>query len=168
MLRIFARTLLCVVALIVATLTAHAQTSPLLHQPAPAFTRPSLNGSTVSLSAYKGKVVLLNFWATWCPPCRVELPRFAQWQRELGHSGLRVIAVSMNDSPAPVRAQLKRAPLPFPVLMGDSNLGSVYGDILGLPVTFLIARDGTIVRRFEGEANLDDLHNTIKSLLATH
>ncbi len=152
-----------------AALSACAQSappSPLLHHKAPAFTRRALSGDSVSLTSYRGKVVLLNFWATWCAPCRVELPRFAQWQRELGSSGFQVIAVSMDDSPAPVRATLRRSPLTFPVLMGDLKLAASYGGVLGLPVTFLIARDGTIVRRFEGETNLDELHKAIQLLLA--
>ncbi|MDE3200984.1 MAG: TlpA family protein disulfide reductase [Acidobacteriota bacterium] len=152
-----------------ATLGAGAQAtsaSALLHHKAPAFSHRALSGDTVSLDAYKGKVILLNFWATWCGPCRVELPRFAQWQRELGAKGFQAVAVSMDDSPAPVRAALKRKPLPFPVLMGDAKLAESYGGVLGLPVTFLIARDGTIWHRFEGETNLDAMHAAILALLA--
>ena len=152
-----------------ATLFVPAQSAPHvtpLHHKAPAFTRRALSGQTISLSAYKGKVVLLNFWATWCTPCRVELPRFAQWQRQLGPSGFQVIAVSMDDSPSTTRATLKRSLPPFPVLMGDAKLAESYGGILGLPVTFLIARDGTVVRRLEGETNLDDLHAAVQALLA--
>jgi cytochrome c biogenesis protein CcmG/thiol:disulfide interchange protein DsbE len=166
--------LVCAVALTAAALATPPQTdhkapplsTSLLHHKAPQFTRRALDGHSVSLSAYKGKVVLLNFWATWCGPCRVELPRFAQWQRELGPSGFQVVAISMDDSPSPVRSFLKRTPLPYPVLMGDARLGAAYGNILGLPVTYLIARDGTIVHRYEGESNLDEMNISIQSLLS--
>lgn len=140
-----------------------AAESTLLHKPAPQFVRQDLSGKTVSLRAYRGKVVLLSFLATWCAPCQQELPQFAAWQHEIG--GLQVIAVSMDDEPAPVRALVRKLGLQFPVVMGDAALGKRYGGVLGLPVTFLIARDGTVAERFEGEARLAEIENRVKELL---
>jgi thiol-disulfide isomerase/thioredoxin len=144
----------------------------LLHRPAPAFSRRSLDGARVRLRSYRGKVVLLNFWATWCPPCQVELPQFAAWQTKYNADGLQVIAISMDDDPAPVRALARRFHLGFPIILGDPAIGSLYGGVLGLPVTFLIARDGTVVSRFEGaaenEAQLADLETAVRQLLAQH
>ena len=138
----------------------------MLHRPAPQFVGRNLNGKAVSLRAYRGKVVLLNFWATWCAPCQQELPRFAAWQRRYGADGLQVIAVSMDDSVGPVRALVRKLDLDFPVTMGDATLGQRYGRVLGLPVTFLIARDGTVADRFEGEGHSAEMEKRAKQLLA--
>lgn len=144
---------------------AAAGPEALLHHPAPQFARNDLAQHRVDLAAYKGKVILLNFWATWCAPCQIEIPRFAQWQKSLGARGFKVIAVSMDDSPAPVQAFLRRRPVPFPVLMGDDQLGSQYGGILGLPITFLIDRHGTIAAEFKGEPRLPQMETEIRRLL---
>lgn len=154
--------LMCAAALLRA---APAPTS-LLHKPAPAFSRKDLNGNRVSLRLYRGKVILLNFWATWCGPCRLELPRFAEWQKQYGPDGLQVIAVSMDDSARPVRAFVRKLNLNYPVILGDGKLGTRYGGILGLPVTFLIARDGRVTARIVGESDLAAMENRVKELLA--
>ncbi len=138
----------------------------LLSKPAPEFVRSDLGGKPVDLKAFHGKVVLLNFWATWCGPCQVELPRFSQWQRQYGPSGLQVIAVSMDDAAPPVRAVVQKLHLDIPVVMGDDKLGTLYGGVLGLPITFLIARDGVIVQRREGAADLPAMEAQIRQLLA--
>jgi cytochrome c biogenesis protein CcmG, thiol:disulfide interchange protein DsbE len=153
--------LMCFAALVCAT---PAPTS-LLHKAAPAFTRNDLNGNRVNLRDYRGKVILLNFWATWCGPCRLELPRFAEWQKQYGPEGLQVISVSMDDSARPVRAFVHKLNLNYPVLLGDGKLGTRYGGILGLPVTFLIARDGRVSARM-GEGDLPAMENRVKELLA--
>lgn len=141
-----------------------AAESALLRKPAPQFVRQDLSGRAVNLRAYRGKVVLLSFWATWCAPCQQELPQFAAWQHEFG--GLQVIAVSMDDDAAPVRALVHKLGLQFPIAMGDAALGKRYGGVLGLPVTFLIARDGTVAERFEGEVPLAQMEKRIEELLA--
>lgn len=127
-----------------------------------------LAGRTVSLRAFRGKVVLLNFWATWCAPCQIELPRFAAWQRKYGPEGLQVIGVAMDDAPGPVRARVRKLGLEFPVMMGDAAIGTRYGGVLGLPVTFLVARDGTVAARFAGETSLEEMEKEIQGLLAGH
>jgi thiol-disulfide isomerase/thioredoxin len=110
--------------------------------------------------------VLLNFWATWCAPCRLELPRFAAWQRKYKQQGLQVIAISMNDDAEPVRAFVRSFALDFPVVMGDAAIGERYGGVLGLPITFLVARDGTIAARLEGESQSVDMEEKLEQLLA--
>ncbi len=143
-----------------------AQRVDLVHKAAPEFVRTDLAGKQIDLIKYRGKVVLLNFWATWCTPCQVELPKFESWQSKYGDNGLQVLAVSMDDEDAPVRKTVRRLHLTFPVMMGDAKIGDAYGDVLGLPITFLIDRDGTVVAKIKGETDLAHLETRVKKLLA--
>jgi cytochrome c biogenesis protein CcmG/thiol:disulfide interchange protein DsbE len=149
----------------VAALGIGAAQPSLVHRPAPVFVRTSLSGQRIDLAAYRGKVVLLNFWATWCGPCQVELPRFSAWQKQYGPTGLQVVAVSMDDDATGVRPVVRKLKLDFPVIMGDERLGKLYGGVLGLPVTFLIGRDGKVAARIEGGADLHAMEGKIKQLL---
>jgi cytochrome c biogenesis protein CcmG/thiol:disulfide interchange protein DsbE len=137
----------------------------LVYKAAPQFVRRDLGGHRIDLKSYRGKVVLLNFWATWCAPCQVELPRFEAWQRKYGGEGLQVVTVSMDDGYAQVRSTVRRLHLDFPVVMADAKLGEAYGGVLGLPVTFLIGRDGVVVAKIKGETDLDALELRLKRLL---
>jgi len=134
-------------------------------QDAPDFTRTDLAGKSVALRTYRGKLVLLNFWATWCGPCLSEIPRFAQWQRRYGPAGLQILGVSMDDDPAPVRAAYQKFHLSYPVVMGDAQLGVLFGGVLGLPYSYLIDPRGRIVDRFEGEPDLKRMEARIHELL---
>ena len=145
--------------------SGHAAQS-LLNRPAPLFSRPDVNGGRVSLADLRGKVVLLNFWATWCAPCRVEIPRFMQWQQQYGRQGFQVVGISIDDTDAPVRTFVHTMRLNYPVVMGDAELGQAYGGIFGVPVSFLIDRQGIIRGRIEGEANPRTLEFQIRKLLA--
>jgi cytochrome c biogenesis protein CcmG/thiol:disulfide interchange protein DsbE len=145
---------------------ASAQSSSdLLHKVAPQFSRPDLNGRQINLKDYRGKVVLLNFWATWCASCQVELPRFEEWQKRYSKDGLQVLTISMDDGDAPVRKTVRKLHLALPVVMGDAKLGESYDGVLGLPVTFLIARDGTVVAKIKGETDLGALETRLRQLL---
>jgi len=121
--------------------------SSLLHKTAPEFVRTGLNHQRVDLKAYRGKVVLLDFWATWCAPCQVEMPRFAAWQSQYGPRGLQVIGVSMDDDPA------------------DALLGELYGGVLGLPLTYLIDSKGVVRAEFQGEADMNVMEKQLQTLL---
>lgn len=135
---------------------------------APDIARADLRGAPVSLAALRGKVVLLNFWATWCAPCRVEMPRFVAWQKQYGVDGLQIVSVSIDDSEPPARALVERMHLDYPVVMGDAKLGERYGGVLGVPVTFLIDRRGVIRARIDGETDLGALQGKIEAMLAAH
>ena len=135
---------------------------------APGFSLSALDGGSVDLGKYRGKAVLLNFWATWCGPCKLEMPRFMQWQKEYGAQGLQVIGVSIDDSAAPARAFAQKLKLNYPVVMGDAKMGERYGGVLGVPVTFLIDRAGIVRARFDGEENLAVEERHLRSLLGTH
>jgi cytochrome c biogenesis protein CcmG, thiol:disulfide interchange protein DsbE len=137
----------------------------LVHKEAPAFVREDLSGRRIDLKTYRGKVVLLNFWATWCASCQVELPQFVEWQKKYGAQGLQILAISMDDGPELVRRTAGRLHLDFPVLMGDAKLGEKYGGVLGLPVTFLIDRDGKIAEQFKGENDLSAMEGKIQLAL---
>ena len=146
----------------------HPQPDPLLHKPAPSFVRNDLNHQRVDLAAYRGRVVLLSFWATWCAPCQIEMPRFVAWQSRYGSDGLQIVGVSMDDDDAPVIALTRKRKVNYPIVMGDEKLGTLYGGILGLPVTYLIDRNGTIIEKFKGETSLSDLETAIQKALRGH
>jgi cytochrome c biogenesis protein CcmG, thiol:disulfide interchange protein DsbE len=130
------------------------------------FTRNDLSGKPVHLADYHGKVVLLNFWATWCGPCLEEIPAFSHWQQQYGPAGLQVIGVSMDDDEKPVQLYLKKTPLAYPVVMGDTALAKLYGGVLGLPMTYLIDAHGKIVARYLGGTDVTAVEARIKRLLA--
>lgn len=142
--------------------------SSLVNHRAPSFSRVDLDRRQINLADYHGKVVLLNFWATWCGPCLTEMPRFVAWQRGYGGQGLQVIGVSMDDDPQPVRTAYRKYRLNYPVVMGDEKLGELYGGILGLPVTFLIDAKGTIRFEHQGTVDLNTIQNEIRKLLQPH
>lgn len=137
----------------------------LLNHKAPVFTRRDLNGHTLNLARLRGKVVLLNFWATWCAPCQAEMPKFSAWQKEYGPRGFQVIGISMDDSKTPVRKLVERLKLDYPITMGDVKLGNLYGGVLGLPLTFLIDRHGVVRGEFQGGSDLKAMESMIRELL---
>jgi cytochrome c biogenesis protein CcmG, thiol:disulfide interchange protein DsbE len=134
---------------------------------APNFSRVDLTHRKVVLSSYRGKIVLLNFWATWCEPCLTEMPTFVEWQKQYGSQNFQVIGISMDDTVPEVIATVSRLKLDYPVLMGDEYLGADYGGVLGLPVTFLIDRHGKIQARYQG-TSLIRIHSDIQKLLQPH
>lgn len=135
--------------------------------PAPGFSRLDLGHRRVDLGSYRGKVVLLNFWATWCGPCRVEMPYFVDWQKQYGPARFQVIGMSMDDASPEVVAFLAKTKLNYPVVMGDEAIGAAYGGVLGLPVTFLIDRKGNIRARYQGAIDPVQVKKAIEDLLAS-
>lgn len=132
---------------------------------APEFTLIDVNGKKLDLAAYRGKVVLLNFWATWCLPCRSEIPEFVKIQDTYRNRGLRIIGISLDDSAKPVRVFCDQFKINYPVAVGNAALAERYGGILGLPVTFVIRCDGRIAARHNGAATLSRLEQEIRTLL---
>lgn len=141
---------------------------PLANKKAPEFSRTELNHEKLDLNAYRGKVVLLNFWATWCAPCQLEMPHFVAWQKEYGSHGLQIIGISMDDDPALVSKLYQKLHLNYPVAMGDAKLGELYGGVLGLPVTFLIDRKGNVRAEYKGEIHLGEIETTLRPMLGIH
>lgn len=114
-------------------------------KPAPDFTLRTLDGKKVSLSELKGKVVLVNFWATWCPPCREEMPLFEKVYKKYKDKGFEILAVSTDSSVEPVKKFVEEFNVSFPVLLDDGKVSSLYS-IQGLPTSFLIDREGKVVK----------------------
>ena len=135
---------------------------------APDFTVTDIDGRKLSLADYKGKVVLLNFWATWCAPCRTEIPHFVEMQNKLGPEGFQVIGISMDDDAKPVREFAQQYKLNFPVAVGDDKLAERYGGVLGLPVNFIIDREGRIYARHLGATDVSVFDQEVQDLLARH
>ena len=133
---------------------------------APEFVLTDINGKALRLADFRGKLVLLNFWASWCAPCLEEMPRLSAWQQRYGSAGLQVIGISMDDEAVPVKALLAKHPVDYPIALGDEKLAERYGRILGLPQSFLIDRRGLVAARFKGEVDLSQVEAAIRTQLS--
>jgi thiol-disulfide isomerase/thioredoxin len=136
------------------------------HPLAPHFSLTDISGQKLDLNDYKGKVVLLDFWATWCGPCRIEIPEFVQLQKQYRDQGLAIIGISMDDGPEPVKEFYKQFNMDYPVALGDDKLAELYGGILGLPTTMVIGRDGRIYAKHVGATDISVFESEIKELLS--
>jgi len=134
------------------------------HSFAPELSLTDLGGQKLELSSHRGKVVLLDFWATWCAPCRTEIPLLVDLQKKYGNQGLQVIGISLDDDPKAVRGFYKQFKMNYPVAIGDANLAERYGGILGLPVNFVIDREGRIHTKHLGEVDISLIEQEINSL----
>ncbi len=136
--------------------------------PAPDFSLESLDGKTTRLSDFRGKAVLLNFWATWCGPCKIEMPWFVDFQKQYGSQGLQIVGVAMDDASKEDIGKFARdMGVNYPILIGKEAVGDQYGGIPGLPETFLIARDGKIVDKIIGLRGKAEIEDAIKEALNT-
>jgi thiol-disulfide isomerase/thioredoxin len=125
------------------------------HPSAAEFSVTDINGQKLDLAAYRGKIVLLDFWATWCVPCRAEIPHFVELQNKYGPQGFQMIGISLDDGAKPVRQFYAEKKMNYPVAVGDDKLASAYGGVLGLPVAFIIDRNGHIIAKHTGETAPD-------------
>jgi peroxiredoxin len=131
------------------------------------FTLTSMEGEQVRLSDYRGKVILLNFWATWCAPCRVEIPDFVEVYEEYKDQGLEILGVLNLDDPSPddLRAFATQYNINYPVFRASDEFEAANGPIWGLPTTFLIDRQGTICTKHMGPMSKETVAREIKGLL---
>ena len=131
------------------------------------FTLKDVSGKNVRLADYKGKVILLDFWATWCGPCKIEIPWFIEFQQKYGPSGLQVIGVSVDDTAEMLRPYVKDMKMNYPVLQGlhHEDIQNAYGPLWGIPVTIIISRDAKICVKHSGISSKDKFEKEIKSLL---
>ena len=124
-----------------------------------------MNGAEVKLADYKGKVILLNVWATWCGPCEQEIPELVETYSKYKDKGLVVLGVSLDDPPETLRAYAPKKQMTYPILLWQDAFDDAYGPIVGVPITFFIGRDGTISKRHFGPVTKDGIEQEIKLLL---
>lgn len=130
------------------------------------FTLKDMNGVDVSLASFKGKVILLNFWATWCAPCRVEIPYLIELQKEYGDD-LVILGVSIDDSADKLKPYTSEMAINYPLLIaaGRQTFQDAYGPFYGIPVTVFVGRDGLIHKKHSGIASKEQFEHEIKLLL---
>ena len=143
---------------------------------APQFSLKDLKGADVTMAQQRGKVTIVNFWATWCGPCKAEMPILMRLQKVHGPAGLVVLGVSMDEEGASVISPWlqktkfvvdgKQIPMNFPILLGTPQVSTAFGEIEALPATFIIDRQGKIVQRIDGPIEFKDVDKTVKPLLA--
>ena len=133
---------------------------------APDFSLESLDGKSMKLSDFRGKAVLLNFWATWCGPCKIEMPWFVDLQNQYGPQGFQIVGVAMDDSSKDDIAKFaKDMGVNYPVLLGKESVGDAYGGVPALPESFFISRDGRILDKFIGLRGRAEVEDAIKATL---
>jgi thiol-disulfide isomerase/thioredoxin len=142
---------------------------------APDFTLKDLDGKDVSLSQFKGKVVLINFWATWCDPCYIEIPWLIEMQEKYAGKGFTILGVALDEEGKSVVAPWvakerfnvngQKLPMNYPILLGDDAVADKFGGLLGYPTSILISRDGKIIKRVTGILTYDEISKAIESQL---
>lgn len=133
---------------------------------APNFKLKTQDGKVLELAKLKGKVVAVNFWATWCGPCRKEIPGFMEVYKEYKPKGLEIVGVSLDQQGWDiVRPYVERSKVSYPVVVGDGDLAQAYGGIDAIPATFIIDKKGNIVKKHVGFMNKSEFESIVKDLL---
>jgi peroxiredoxin len=133
---------------------------------APQLELKDINGRLVRLSDYRGKVVLINFWATWCPPCRAEMPDLVRYQREYRKKGLQIIGITYPpERKDQVRRFARKLKVNYPIILGTVQIKAQFGPDVALPVTVVIDRDGKVIEIISGILLREEFDEKIKPLL---
>lgn len=141
----------------------------------PEVTLKDLGGKSLALSQYKGKVVLVNFWATWCEPCQVEIPWLIEMQQKYAAKGFTVLGIAMDEEGAKVVTPWvekerfdvngSKSQMNYPIVIGDDAAADKFGGLLGYPTSVLVSRDGRVIKRITGIISYDDISKAIESQL---
>jgi cytochrome c biogenesis protein CcmG/thiol:disulfide interchange protein DsbE len=135
-------------------------------KPAPMFTLQDLNGQDVSLSDFEGKVVILDFWATWCPPCKAEIPHFIELYKQYKDKGLVVIGIALDQEGIDIiKPFVQKYGIEYPVLLPDGQVAKAYGGINSIPTTFVIDSAGNVRQKYVGYRDKSVFEADIKELL---
>ena len=146
--------------------TRHVLKADSKRQVAPEFALKDAGGKLVHLSDFKGKVVLLDFWATWCGPCNIEIPWFMEFERKYKDRGFEVLGVSMDDDGwKAITPFVERKKINYRIVLGDDKTGDLYGSVEALPTTFVIDREGRIASVHVGLSGRKDFEDAIEKLL---
>jgi peroxiredoxin len=153
-------TLLSVALIVPALLFAQPATK------APNFTLKDANGKTIELKKLQGKVVVVNFWATWCGPCKAEIPGFMEIYQQYKSKGLEIVGISLDqDGWKPVKPFIDRYKITYPVVVGDASLAEAYGGINAIPTTFVVDKKGNISKQHVGYLDKKAFEGLIKGML---
>lgn len=149
--------------------------NPKVSLDAPDVTLKDLEGKGISLAQYRGKVVLVNFWATWCDPCRVEIPWLIEMQQKYSAKGFTVLGIAMDEEGAKVVTPFvekerfevngEKSLMNYPIVIGDDAAADKFGGLLGYPTSVLVSRDGKVIKRVTGIISYDEIAKAIESQL---
>lgn len=143
----------------------HKAVTAVSNPAAPQFSATDIHGGSVNTSDYKGKVVMVNFWAAWCTPCAEEIPQFIALQKKYQDQGLQVVGVSVDDDPEVLLRFYRKYQMNYPVVPGDLKIADAFGGVLGLPTTFLIGRDNLIHGKHNGATDFSVIEREVVALL---
>lgn len=151
--------------LLIAAVFLFASCSRAQDAKAPDFSLQSIEGKEITLSEQRGKVVVINFWATWCPPCLAEIPDFVRFYNENREKGVEIIGISLNSKIDEVKALADKYNITYPLCPADASIEKLYGGIRAVPTTFIINRRGEIVLRKTGTIREKELNDLVSGLL---
>jgi peroxiredoxin len=147
--------------------SAAESNSPDPNEKAPALSGPTFDGKTAALTDYAGKIVLVDFWATWCDPCKEEIPDLVKMREKLKGKGFEILSVSMDENGAKaVKKFVAKQPITYPIVLNGGERAPDGWTVPGLPTAYLIGRHGEVLKRWFGEKEMPELESDVNAALA--